>query len=183
MLTETEWLIKWTNIVNWNGYLCDWKNNTKSVQWFSFLNPSQNRWATNLLQEDQSFNHSIICYWFLSLLKVRLIDWLTECVNHRINELINTWMDKRCSLYVVNNNYKIIITNKLVFCYKDIVYSFILSFSHLLLFLSHECMIEGLNRCLFCMLLSIQVQQTIRLIRIATTIRLVKKMDINIVDW
>ena len=113
MLTKTEWLIEWTNIVNCNGYLCDWMNDAKSVQWFSFLNPSQNRWATNLLQEDQSFNHSIICYWFLSLLKVRLIDWLTYCVKQRIvNESINTWMDKRCSFYAVNNNYKIIITNK-----------------------------------------------------------------------
>ena len=105
------------------GYLCDWKNNTKSVQWFSFFNTSHNRWAMNLLQEDQSFNHSIICYWFLSLLKVRLIDWLTYCVKQRINQSTNTWMDKRCSFYAVNNNYKIIITNKLVFYYKDIVYS------------------------------------------------------------
>ena len=111
--------MEWANIVNCNGYLCDWTNNTKSVQWFSFLNISQNRWATNLLQEDQSLNHSVICYWFLSLLKVRLIDYLTECVN----QSTNTWMDKRCSLYAVNNNYKIIITNKLAFCYKDIVYS------------------------------------------------------------
>ena len=166
------------------GYLCDWMNDTKSVQWFSFLNISQNRWDTNLLQENQSFNHSIICYWFLSLLKVRLIDWLTYCLNQRIvNEPINTWMDKRCSFYAVNNNYKIIITNKLLFCYKDIVYSIFLSFSHLLLFLSRECMIEGLNRCLCCMLLSIQVQQTTRQIAIATTMKLVKKMDINIVDW
>ena len=132
----------------------------------------------------QSFNHSIICYWFLSLLKVRLIDWLTYCLNQRIvNEPINTWMDKRCSFYAVNNNYKIIITNKLLFCYKDIVYSIFLSFSHLLLFLSRECMIEGLNRCLCCMLLSIHVQQTTRQIAIATTMKLVKKMDINIVDW
>ena len=137
----------------------------------------------NLLQEDQSFNHSIICYWFLSLMKVRLIDWLTYCVNQRINQSTNTWMDKRCSLYAVNSNYKIIITNKLIFCYKDIVYSIILSFSYLLLFLTRECMIEGLNRCLFCMLLSIQVQQTTRQIRIATTMKLVMKMDINIVDW
>ena len=71
-------------------------------------------------------NHSItqsFCFWFLSLIKVRLIDWLTYCVNQRINQSTNTWMDKRCSLYAVNNNYKIIITNKLVFCYKDIVYS------------------------------------------------------------
>ena len=169
--------------MNCNGYLCDWTNNTKSVQWFSFLNPSQNRWATNLLQEDQSFNHSIICYWFLSLLKVRLIDRLIYCANQRINKSINTWMDKRCSFYAVNNNYKIIITKKLVFCYKNIVYSIILSISHLLLFLSRECMIEGLNRCLFCMLLSIQVQQTTRQIRVATTMKLVVKMDINIVDW
>ena len=137
----------------------------------------------NLLQEDQSFNHSIICYWFLSLMKVRLIDWLTYCVNQRIIQSTNTWMDKRCSYYVVNSNYKIIITNKLIFCYKDIVYSIILSFSYLLLFLTRECMIEGLNRCLFCMLLSIQVQQTTRQIRIATTMKLVMKMDINIVDW
>ena len=173
MLTKTEWLIEWTNIVNCNGYLCDWVNDAKSVQWFSFHNISQNRWATNLLQEDQSFSHSIICYWFLSLLKVRLIDWLTYCVNQRINQPTNTWMDKRCSFYAVNNNYLIIIINKLVFCYKDIVHSIILSFNHLLLFLSHECMIEGLNRCLFCMLLSIHFQQTTRQIRIATTIRLV----------
>ena len=123
MLTKTEWLIEWTNIVNCNGYLYDWKNDAISLQWFTFLNVSQNRWATNLLQEDQSFNHSIICFWLLSLMKVRLIDWLTYCVNQRIKESTNTWMDKRCSLYAVNNNYKIIITNKLVFCYKDIVYS------------------------------------------------------------
>ena len=150
--------MEWANIVNCNGYLCDWTNNTKSVQWFSFLNISQNRWATNLLQDNYSFNHSIICYWFLSLLKVRLIDWLTYCVNQRIvNEPINTWIDKRCSFYAVNSNYKIIITNKLTFCYKDIVYSIFLLFSHFLLFLSRECMIEGLNRCLFCMLVSIHV--------------------------
>ena len=55
-------------------------------------------------------------------------------------------------------------------------------FNHLLLFLSRECMIVVLNRCLFCMLLSIQVQQTTRQIRIATTMKLVVKMDINIVD-
>ena len=71
----------------------------------------------------------------------------------------------------------------MVLCYKDIVNSIILSFSHLLLFLSRECMIEGLNRCLFCMLLSIQVQQTTRQIRIATTMKLVMKMDIKNVDW
>ena len=71
----------------------------------------------------------------------------------------------------------------MVLCYKDIVYSIILSFNHLLLFLSRECMIEGLNRCLFCMLLSIQVQQTTRQIRIATTMKLVMKMDIKNVDW
>ena len=166
------------------GYLCDWVNNTKSVQWFSFLNISQNRWDTNLIQENQSFNHSIICYWFLSLLKVRLIDWLTYCLNQRIvNEPINTWMDKRCSFYAVNNNYKIIITNKLLFCYKDIVYSIILSFNHLLLYLSRECMIDGLNRCLFCMLLSIQVQQTTRQIRIAVTMKMVMQMGIKNVDW
>ena len=57
---KTEWLIEWANIVNCYGYLCDWMNDTKSVQWFSFLNISHNRWATNLLQEDHSFNHSII---------------------------------------------------------------------------------------------------------------------------
>ena len=165
------------------GYLCDWMNDSKSVQWFSFLNISQNRWATNLLQEDQSLNHSIICYWFLSLLKVRMIDYLTYCVNQRIKESTNTWMDKRCSFYAVNNNHKIIITNKLAFCYKDIVYSIILSSSHLLLFLSRECMIEGLNRCLFCMLLSIHFQQTTRQIRIATIMKLVMQMDIKIVDW
>ena len=159
--------------MNCNGYLCDWMNNTKSVQWSSFLNISQNRWATNLLQEYQSFSHSIICYWFLQPLKVRLIDWLTYCVKQRINQSTDTWMDKRCSLYAVNNNYKIIITNKLIFCYKDIVYSIFLSFSHLRLFLSRECMIEGLNRCLFCMLLSIQVQQATRQITIATTMNLV----------
>ena len=113
MLTKTEWLIEWTNIVNCNGYLCDWTNDAKSVQWLSFLNPSHNQWATNLIQEDQSFNHSIICFWLLSLMKVRLIDWLTYCVIQRIvNEPINTWIDKRCSFYAVNNNYKIIITNK-----------------------------------------------------------------------
>ena len=39
------------------------------------------------------------------------------------NQPTNTWMDKRCSFYAVNNNNKIIIINKLVFCYKDIVYS------------------------------------------------------------
>ena len=69
-------------------------NDAKSVQWFSFLNTSQNRWATNLLQENQSFNHSIIRYWFLSLLKVRLIDWLTYCLNQRIvNEPIHEWIN------------------------------------------------------------------------------------------
>ena len=120
---------------------------------------------------------------FLQPLKVRLIDWLTYCVKQRINESINTWMDKRCSFYAVNNNYKIIITNKLVFCHKNIVYSIILSINHLLLFLSLEYMIEGLNRCLFCMLLSIHFQQTTRQIRIATTMKLVKKIDIKIVDW
>ena len=98
--------------MNCNGYLCDWKNDAKSVQWFSFLNVSQNRWATNLIQEDHSLNHSVICYWFLSLLKVRLIEWLNDGVNQRIKESTNTWMDKRCSLYAVNNNYRIIITNK-----------------------------------------------------------------------
>ena len=92
-------------------------------------------------------------------------------------------MDERCLLYAVNNNYKIIMTNILAFCYKDIVYSIILSSSHFLLFLSRECMIEGLNRCLFCMLLSIHFQQTTRQIRIATTMKLVMKIDIKIVDW
>ena len=169
--------------MNCNGYLCDWTNDAKSVLWFSFLNPSHYRWATNLIQEDQSFNHSVICYWFLSLLKVRLIDWLTYCVNQRIKESTNTWMVKRCSFYTVNNNYKIIITNKLVFCYKDIVYSIILSSSHFLLFLSRKCMIEGLNRCLFYMLVSIHFQQTTRQIRITVTMKLVMKMDIKIVDW
>ena len=110
-------------------------------------------------------------------------DWLTDLLCKSKNQPTNTWMDKRCSFYAVNNNYKIIITNKLVFCYKDIVYSIILSFSHLLLFLSRECMIEGLNRCLFCMLLSIHFQQTTWQITIATTMKLVMKMDINIVDW
>ena len=114
---------------------------------------------------------------FLQPLKVRLIDYLTECVN----QSINTWMGKRCSFYAVNNN-KIIITNKWYSVTRilNIHHSFI---HHLLLFLSRECMIEGLNRCLFCMLLSIQVQQTTRQIRIATTMKLVMQMDINIVDW
>ena len=93
----------------------------------------------------QSFNHSIICYWFLSLLKVRLIDWLTYCVIQRINQSTNTWMDKRCSLYAVNNNYKIIITNKQAFCYKDIVYSIFLS-SFALVYISwmHDWWIESM---------------------------------------
>ena len=137
------------------GYLCDWMNDSKSVQWFSFLNPSQNRWATNLLQEDQSFNHSIICYWFLSLLKVRLIDRLIYCVNQRINESINTWMDKRCSFYAVNNNYKIIITNKLVFCYKDIVYSsFFLSIICSCFYLMNAWLRDWINAYSVCYYLS-----------------------------
>ena len=143
------------------GYLCDWTNDTKSVQWFSFLNISQNRWATNLLQEDQSLNHSIICYWFLSLLKVRLIDWLTYCLNQRIvNEPINTWMDKRCSLYAVNNNYKIIITNKLVFCYKDIVYSsFFLSIIFSCLYLVNAWLRDWIDAYSACYYLSISNKQ------------------------
>ena len=182
MLTKTEWLIEWTNIVNCNGYLCDWTNDAKSVQWLSFLNPSHNQWATNLIQEDHSFNHSSFVFynhwkWDWSII------WLSVQIKESINQSINTWIDKRCSFYAVNNNYKIIITNKLVLCYKDIVYSIILSISHFLLFLSRECMIEGLNRCLFCMLLSIQVQQTTRQITIAATMKLDMKMDINIVDW
>ena len=111
-------------------------------------------------------------------------DWSIDILcKSKNSQWTNTWMDKRCSFYAVNNNYKIIITNKLVFCYKDIVYSIIHSFNHLFLFLSRECMIEGLNRCLFCMLLSIHFQQTTRQIRKATTMKLVMKIDIKIVDW
>ena len=161
------------------GYLCDWTNDTKSVQWFSFLNISQNRWATNLLQEDQSFIHLLL----ITITIESETDQSTDLLCKPQNQPTNLWMDKGCSFYAVNSNYKIIITNKLAFCYKDIVYSIILSFSHLLLFLSHECMIEGLNRCLFCMLVSIHVQQTTRQIRIATTMKLVMQMNINIVDW
>ena len=142
-------------------------NNTKSVQWFSFLNPSQNRWAMNLLQEDQSFNHLLL----VSITIESETDRSTDLLCKSKNQPTNTWMDKRCSFYAVNNNYKIIISYKLAFCYKDIVYSVILSFNHLLLFLSHECMIEGLNRCLFCMLVSIHVQQTTRQITIAVTMK------------
>ena len=127
----------------------------------------------------QSFNHLLL----VSITIESETDRLTDCVNQRINQLFNTWMDKRCSFYAVNNNYKIIITNKLVFCYKDIVYSIILSFNHLLLYLSRECMIEGLNRCLVCMLLSIHLQLTTMQIAIATTMKLDMKMGINIVDW
>ena len=141
--------------MNCNGYLCDWMNDVISLQWFSFLNISHNRWATNLLQED----HSFIFLLFSTTIESET-DRLTGLLCKSKNQWTNIWMDKRCSFYAVNNNYKIIITNKLVFCYKDIVYSFILSFSHLLLFLSHECMIEGLNRCLFwCYYLSISNKQ------------------------
>ena len=137
-------------------YLCDWMNDSKSVQWFSFLNPSQNRWATNLIQEDQSLNHSVICYWFLSLLKVRLIDYLTECVN----QSTNTWMDKRCSFYAVNNNYKIIITNKLVFCYKDIVYSsFFLSIICFCFYLVNAWLRDWIDAYSVCYYLSISNKQ------------------------
>ena len=131
--------------MNWNGYLCDWKNDAKSVQWFSFLNNSQNRWATNLLQEDQSLNHSVICYWFLSLMKVRLIDWLTECVNQRIKVSTNTWMDKRCSFYAVNNNHKIIITNwhfatRILYIH----HSFVQSFAFVFISWMHDWGIESM---------------------------------------
>ena len=125
----------------------------------------------------QLFNHLLLVSITIESETDRLTDLLYK------PESINTWMDKRCSLYAVNNNYRIIITNKLAFCYKDIVYSIILSFNHLLLYLSREWMIEGLNRCLFCMLLSIHIQQTTMQIAITTTMKLVMKMDINIVDW
>ena len=128
----------------------------------------------------QSLNHLLLVSIIIESETDQLIDLLSKSKN---SQSTNTWMGKRCSFYAVNNNNKIIITNKLVFYYKDIVYSIILSFNHLLLFLSRECMIEGLNRCLFCMLLSIQVQQTTRQITIATTMKLDMKMDINIVDW
>ena len=141
------------------GYLCDWMNDSKSVQWFSFLNISQNRWATNLLQEDQSLNHSIICYWFLSLLKVRMIDYLTYCVNQRIKESTNTWMDKRCSFYAVNNNHKIIITNKLAFCYKDIVYSIFLSIICFCFYLVNAWLRDWIDAYSVCYYLSISNKQ------------------------
>ena len=50
----------------------------------------------------QSLNHSIICYWFLSLMKVRLIDWLTYCVIQRIvNEPIHEWInDAHCMQWI-----------------------------------------------------------------------------------
>ena len=109
------------------GYLCDWKNDVISLQWFSFLNISQNRWATNLLQEDHSFNHSIIQSFAIAFYHYWKWDWSIDLLCKPQNQWTNIWMDKRCSLYAVNNNYKIIITNKLVFYYKDIVYS---SFFH-----------------------------------------------------
>ena len=135
------------------GYLCDWMNNAKSVQWFSFLNVSQNRWATNLIQEDYSFIHSVICYWFLSLLKVKLIDWLTYCVNHRINQPIHERINDAHFMHWITNTRLSLLTNGTLL--QGYCIFIILSFNHLLLFLSRECMIEGLNRCLFCMLLSI----------------------------
>ena len=128
-------------------------------------------------------NHSIIQSFAIGFYHYWKWDWSIDLLCKSQNQPTNTWIDKRCSFYAVNNNYKIIITNKLAFCYKDIVYSIILSFNHLLLFLSRECMIEGLNRCLCCMLLSIHFQQTTRQIRIAATRKLVMKMDFNIVDW
>ena len=92
MLTKTEWLIEWTNIVNCNGYLCDWTNDAKSVQWLSFLNPSHNQWATNLIQEDHSFNHSSFVFynhwkwdWSIIWLSVQI----KESINQSIHELIN----------------------------------------------------------------------------------------------
>ena len=86
---NTEWLTEWTNIVNCNGYMCDWMNDAKSVQWFSFLNISQNRWATNLFQEDQSFNHLLL----VSITIESETDWLTYCVNQRINQPIHEWIN------------------------------------------------------------------------------------------
>ena len=141
-----------------------------------FSKPMSNESATRG-SITQSFSHLLLVSITIESETDRLTDLLYK------PESINTWMDKRCSLYAVNNNYRIIITNKLAFCYKDIVYSIILSFNHLLLYLSREWMIEGLNRCLFCMLLSIHIQQTTMQIAITTTMKLVMKMDINIVDW
>ena len=95
----------------------------------------------------QSFNHSIICYCFLWLMKVRLIDWLTDCVIQRIvNESTNTWMDKRYSYYAVNNNYKIIITNKW-YSVTRILYihiSFIQSFALVFISWMHDWWIESM---------------------------------------
>ena len=131
----------------------------------------------------KKINHSIIQSFVFGYYHYWKWDWSIDLLCKPQNQWTNIWMDKRCLFYAVNNNYKIIITNKLVFCHKDIVYSVFLSFSHLLLFLSRECVIEGLNRCLFCMLLSIQVQQTTRQIRIAVTMKLVMQMGIKNVDW
>ena len=73
-------------------------------------------------------NHSIIQSFAIGFYHYWKWDWLTDLLCKSKNQPTNTWMDKRCSFYAVNNNYKIIITNILAFCYKDIVYSIILSF-------------------------------------------------------
>ena len=55
----------------------------------------------------QSFNHfSFVLYHYWKW------DWLTDLLCKSKNQPTNTWMDKRCSFYAVNNNYKIIITKK-----------------------------------------------------------------------
>ena len=88
-------------------------------------------------------NHSIICYWFLSLLKVRLIDRLIDCVNQTTT---NTWMDERCLFYAVNNNYKIIITNKPAFATRILYihHSFFQSFAIVYISWMHDWGIESM---------------------------------------
>ena len=56
----------------------------------------------------QSFNYLLL----ITITNESETDRLTYCVKQRIKGSTNTWMDKRCSFYALNNNYKIIITNK-----------------------------------------------------------------------
>ena len=144
MLTKTEWLIEWTNIVNCNGYLCDWMNNTKSVQWFSFHNPSQNRWATNLIQEDHSFNHSSFVFynhwkwdWSIIWLSVQI----KESINQSIHELIN---DAHFMQWITIIRLSLLTNGTLLQGYCIFYHSFFQSFAFVFISWMHDCGIESM---------------------------------------
>ena len=127
----------------------------------------------------QSFNHLLLVSITIESETDRSTDLLWNSKN---NQWTNIWMDKRCSFYAVNNNNKIIITNK---WYSATRILYIQSFFHSVIcycfYLVNAWLMDESMPIL--MLLSIQVQQTTRQKRIATTMKLVVKMDIKIVDW